>query len=181
MNRFHKTATLLAEVVSGIESNRLETFPLLVCKGENVGLVKFGYPGGDDDYVTPYVINASFCLEHCLKIIKWYYDGIWLKGHNLVKLYRALPDSVRTDVAKNFEMTIQSKNLYNTIERLIHDSGFKGFRWNVDELLASSGNAFDDWRYAFDNEGELSWFAGYYEIYNELKKEIEKIVASREG
>jgi hypothetical protein len=75
IERLHKSARLLASRVSGMHEDELISYPIVLKRGTRLCKLSVGFPEADSDYLTPFVLIASFCLELCIKLTSFYETG----------------------------------------------------------------------------------------------------------
>ncbi|MCF8495200.1 MAG: hypothetical protein K9G62_00870 [Alphaproteobacteria bacterium] len=174
--RFHKTTLVLVSYLTGLPVDYItknETcFPIVVNKRDgNICCASLGKPSGDSDFITPYVVNASFSLELNLKLLVFYETNKWPKGHNLLELFKKLSADKQKEIKDAFiEKSKNSRELQEILKRL--EEGDFGIEWELQNLLDRSSQAFETWRYAF--EGNTGCFAGYSQIHPVLAEMVEK-------
>ena len=87
-------------------------------------------------YFVPALVNGAFSAEITLKAMLANNDIDYGKEHNLLTLYRLLPDSFATEMLGHlFEKAPEYRDIDKCAEELV--------------LIS---NAFVDWRYAFEGE-----------------------------
>ncbi|MDH3353874.1 MAG: hypothetical protein OEL79_01520, partial [Chromatiales bacterium] len=133
----------------------------------------------DSDFYTPYIVNASFCLEILLKSIIYYEKDEWVHGHNLVNLYSKISTNVKKEINDSFKRNHKANTIYKEALKVIKHEASISITWNVASLLDRASNAFENWRYAFDKNKQKSCFIGYDELYKVLTEAKEKIVLTR--
>ena len=168
IRRFNKTALMLAARSSGISEEELKTFPVIVSKGTNIWAITVSKSKPDSDFYTPYIVNASFCLEILIKLILYYETKKWVRGHNLLRLYEQISTDIKKRINETFKIHHKKNEYYKKISKMIKNEASINIKWNVASLLALSSNAFENWRYAFDKGKSKSCFIGYGEIYEAL-------------
>ncbi|HDM8130374.1 TPA: hypothetical protein P0E14_005245 [Vibrio harveyi] len=175
IRRFYKSATVLAKSASGIQQGEMEFYPVIVGKSPN--FMAFTSPGGetDPDFLTPYIVNASFCLEILIKSVIYYGSGEWVRGHDLIKLYEQVDPKVKRVVNESFKKACANNRHYRAIQKQAKsDIGYK-LTWSMVGVLSASSKAFESWRYAFDNSQNNSCFMGFGEAYDVLNREKERL------
>ncbi len=170
----HKATHLLAARASGIEEEKLVAYPSILKIGERLCCVSVGFPGADSDFIMPYVINAAFGLEMCLKLLLLCESKKWEETHNLNNLYLAVSHESKSHMKDVFDKLVKSSSVYKDISRRLNEDAKIQFSWNLDKLIAQSSTAFDDWRYAFESSSRpVSCFAGYFEIRTAILSAID--------
>ena len=168
IDRLDKVVQLLAAKVSGCAEHELIAYPVIVKKGSRLFHVAIGDaesdPGPDSDFIFPYVINAAFSLEMCLKLLLLRESGRWEQTHNLNDLYLAVSNESKALMKITFDEFVKGSSAHKNISRVLNETGKTQFSWNLDKLIAQSSTAFNDWRYAFEKPDQTGCFAGYYEI-----------------
>jgi hypothetical protein len=86
---------------------------------------------------APFVVNAAFSIELYLKALAQKH-GASLRGHELTKLYKALPPKAREEVEAVIPRCAESRSL--------------GEPPNFSAYLESLNNAFVEWRYLYEAE-----------------------------
>lgn len=173
--RFHKATLVLVSNLTGLTTKHIiknnTCFPIVVNKGDgNICCASLGQSNGDSDFITPYIVNASFSLELNLKLLIFSDTGEWPKGHNLLDLFSKFNESKQEDINQSFiEHSNNSPELKNLLQAL-QEKDF-AIEWELKNLLEKSGKAFETWRYAF--EGNHGCFAGYTQIHKALRMQIE--------
>jgi HEPN domain-containing protein len=163
VERFHKTATVLAEKVSGVAAGALRLFPIVIGQTPNLYVLTTGTKKGDTDFITPYVINAAFSLELCLKLARFQESGEWLWGHKLLELYKGLSQAAQEYIRQHVNTHTRDAEFHSWASQYINEQLGIEFSWETETLLNESSQAFDSWRYAFEQK-RPSWFAGYNEL-----------------
>jgi len=168
IERFDKLTHLLAAKVTGCEEDKLLAHPVIMKRGTRLWQVSIGdpenNPGPESDFILPYVINAAFSLEMCLKLLLLRESGTWKNGHNLNELYSAVSKESKTLMRATFDRAVKGSSTYKEIAQILNDLAEVQFAWDLDKLIAQSSSAFVNWRYAFEKPNKVSSFAGYYEI-----------------
>lgn len=174
IERLHKATHLLAARASGIEEEKLVAYPSILKKGERLCCVLVGFPGADSDFIMPYVINAAFGLEMCLKLLLLCESKKWEETHNLNNLYLAVSHESKSHMKDVFGKLVKSSSAYKDISRRLNEDAKIQFSWNIDKLIAQSSTAFDNWRYSFESSNRpVSCFAGYFEIRTAILSAID--------
>jgi hypothetical protein len=86
---------------------------------------------------APFVVNAAFSIELYLKAIAQKH-GAALRGHELTKLYKALPSKARTEIEAVIPRCASSRSL--------------GEPPNFVSYLKNLNNTFVEWRYIYESE-----------------------------
>lgn len=174
--RFHKTTLVLVSHLTGLSiddiSKNDRCFPIVVNKRDgNLCCASMGKPTGDNDFITPYVVNAAFSLELNLKLLVFYETNKWPKGHYLLNLFKKLSLDKQNEISKKFMERSKNSQELQFILRELKNNGFE-IEWELQSLLDRSSQAFETWRYAF--EGNTGCFAGYSQIHPVLTEMAEK-------
>lgn len=98
---------------------------------------------GANQFGTPFVVNMAFAIELYLKTLACIH-GKSLPGHDLLKLYNAMPTSARH--AAEEHMT-QGREMYRLASTVTFASA-----------LSKSRNAFVEWRYSYERDRPTSIF-----------------------
>jgi hypothetical protein len=85
--------------------------------------------------IVPFVVNTAFAIELYLKALAQKH-GVSLRGHELIKLHKALPARALAEVK-----SVTTKCAVN--RSLGEDPDFRKY-------LANLNNAFVDWRYSYE-------------------------------
>ena len=173
IERLHKATHLLAARASGIDEEKLVAYPAILKKGGRLCCVSVGFPSADSDFIMPYVINAAFGLEMCLKLLLLCESEKWEQTHNLNDLYLAISYESKSHMKDVFDKLVKNSSVYKDISRALNEDAKIQFSWNLDKLIAQSSTAFDDWRYAFESDSHVSCFAGYFEIRTAILSAID--------
>jgi hypothetical protein len=167
IERFDKVVHLLASRVSGCKEDELIAFPVILKKGTRLCHVAIGDMGcdlvPDHDFILPYVVNAAFSLELCLKMLLQCESNPWIKGHDLYELYLSVSEKSKAQMRLTFNETVKKSSVNKDISRALNAEKIQ-FSWNLDRLIEQSSTAYNDWRYAFEIPYQVGCFAGYYEI-----------------
>jgi hypothetical protein len=178
IERFDKVAYLLAAKVSGCMEEKLIAFPVILKKGTRLCHVAIGDMGcdlvPDHDFILPYVINAAFSLELCLKLLLQHESNPWKNSHKLNDLYLLVSEKSKTQMRVTFDEIVKRSTVNKDISRALNAEKIQ-FSWNLDKLIAQSSTAYNDWRYAFENPSQVGCFAGYYEIRGAIIEAITSI------
>lgn len=86
--------------------------------------------------IAPFVVNCTFSIELYLKALAQKHN-VPLRGHELVKLYQALPEAALSDIQVVIPACASQRNLIAP---------------NIENYLNSLNNAFVEWRYAYEFE-----------------------------
>ena len=177
IDRLDKAVHLLAAKVSGCAEDELIAFPVIMRKGTRLWHVAIGgsESNPDADFIIPYVINAAFSLEMCLKLLLLRESGTCKNSHNLNDLYLAVSDESKVQMKLTFDEIVKDSDVFKDISRALNEVAKIQFSWNLDKLLAQSSTAFVDWRYAFEDSTSPSCFGGYYEIRTAILKAVTSI------
>lgn len=90
---------------------------------------------------APFVVNAAFALELYIKALGLLYGAV-LHGHDLLKLFDALPSDSRDALQQNFGKVQWQCGIADMV----------GFR----KVVADHRNAFIEWRYLHEGRaGEI--------------------------
>ena len=128
----------------------------------------------DHDFILPYVINAAFSLELCLKLLLQHESNTWIDSHNLNDLYLSVSEKSKAQMRLTFDEIVKRSTVNKDISRALNAEKIQ-FSWNLDKLIAQSSTAYNDWRYAFENPSQVGCFAGYYEIRGAIIEAITSI------
>ncbi len=179
IDRFDKAVHLLAAKVSGCTEDKLLAHPVIMKKGSRLWHISIGDDASgaepDSDFILPYVINAAFSLEMCLKLLLLRESGSWKNGHDLNNLFLAVSDESKILMRTTFDELVQGSTFYKEISKALNEVAKVQFSWNLDKLIAQSSTAYEDWRYSFEGPGQTGCFAGYYEIRTAILNAITKI------
>ncbi len=96
-------------------------------------------------YILPVaiVMNASFALETYLKCLAALESGLFLRGHDTLKLFRKLRSETQSALRAYHDKYISGKPEFEAAKK-------KGIKVDLDSLLKRGRNAFVDFRYAFE-------------------------------
>lgn len=86
---------------------------------------------------APFVVNAAFSIELYLKALAQKH-GVTLKGHELVKLHKALPKKALSEIEQVTPRCANNRSL--------------GESPNFPEYLRELNNTFVEWRYCYELE-----------------------------
>jgi hypothetical protein len=175
-HRFHQATVALAARVMGIDVARVVrddySLPLVVQEGGVIHMVNLGTQRGDDDFITPYVVNGAFSLELHLKLLGFLQSKDWSKKHALDALFDGLSEESRTAIDKAVGDSLTSSQFLREALALLKSKGVN-IDWNTRNLLKRSAAAYVNWRYAF--ESTPGCFAGYSEIQKALAMQIRRL------
>jgi hypothetical protein len=173
--RFHKAATVLASHAMGLTTEQIiennYSLPIVLHQNGILYVLNMGTSKKDDDFITPYVVNASFSLELSLKILIFLETKKWSKNHNLDQLYEKISKKSKEFISENVKNSSNNKEIKEFISFL--KSQKIEIEWDVFSLLERSNSAFTKWRYAF--EGQPGCFAGYSQIHSAIRERIKAI------
>jgi len=169
IRRFHKTTNVLAAKATGVSEENLLMYPVIVCDGSKIYAATFSTQRKpDSDFYTPYIVNGSFCLEMLLKIIIYYEQEVWIKGHNLLRLFEQISEPNKNYINVEFSKLVKDAAGLDEVSKFVmNEVGIK-IEWNLASVLAMSSDAFENWRYAFDLGKNKSCFLGYEQAYGAL-------------
>ena len=111
--------------------------------------VKMGNPN-----ILPLVVatNVSFATESYLKCLRVLELGVYIEGHDIERLFDALPTEVKEEIERRHARCEQTHPVFTV--------GAKSIDLPTDlrSLLSKGKNSFQDFRYAYENvEGETVW------------------------
>ncbi len=97
-------------------------------------------------YILPIaiVMNASFALETYLKCLVALESGVFLRGHDTLKLFRKLRSETQSALRAYHDNYISGKPEFEAAKQ-------KGIKLDLDSLLKRGRNAFVDFRYAYES------------------------------
>jgi hypothetical protein len=86
-----------------------------------------------------------------------------------------LSASTKNDLRENFNKLVENSKLHKDLARILNNETKIQFSWNFEKLIGQSANAFDDWRYAFEDSKNVGCFAGYGEMKDVFDLQIKKL------
>lgn len=97
-------------------------------------------------YILPVaiVMNASFALETYIKCLAALESGLFLRGHDTLKLFRKLRSETQSRLRAYHYDYVSDKPEFEAAKK-------KGVKVDLDSLLERGRNAFVNFRYAFEN------------------------------
>lgn len=87
--------------------------------------------------IAPFVVNSAFAIELYLKALAKKH-GVSLRGHELVKLYKALPAKAHAEIEAVIPKCAQNRDL--------------GEEPNFSAYLANLNGSFVEWRYLYESK-----------------------------
>ena len=98
---------------------------------------------GANQFGTPFVVNMAFAIELYLKTLACI-QGESLSGHDLLKLYNAMPESARRAAEAHMA---EGRAMYGLVPSVTFASA-----------LSKARNAFVEWRYSYERDRPTSIF-----------------------
>jgi hypothetical protein len=175
-DRFSRSAVLLANAMVGVVDIRANLeqrrfLPVVIKDGDRMYCF-FNSPtkNSDMDFLNPYIVNAAFALELYLKVLLYGQRNKWENSHELHGLFTKLSRQSQESIKSRFRATTSEVQYMTVRDTVRKDTALTDFDWDIDVLLANSSHAFVQWRYPF--EGNLGWFAGFWELRQAIVYEI---------
>jgi len=176
-NFYHKGTMAILEKLIGTKASAIVASPIIFKKGTEIFSI---VPGKKDitnnmDYMLSYIMNGSFSLEIKIKLLLLLESNKWENGHRLLMLYDKLSEPTTKFIEEALKEITSKTPIYKGINRKLNEEFKINFSWNAQKLISNSSQAFESWRYSFEKEKELTWFAGYLELQDALNSRIEMI------
>ncbi|PKH04473.1 hypothetical protein CXF72_00920 [Psychromonas sp. MB-3u-54] len=168
IERFANVTRILAAKASNLPEEELVYFPSIITKPDSIWAYTLCSEGPNSDFYDAYIVNASLCLEMLLKAVLYYERDIWIRGHDLGKLYEQISAPNKKKINTAYKKLYKDSAWSKPIAKQIKEETGLDIKWNPASLLALSYKAFEHWRYAFDIKGTRSCFLGYSEIFPAL-------------
>lgn len=107
--------------------------------------------------MTPSVVNLAFALELYIKDLHFAIKGKAPRGHNILKLYKTLPHTIKKEIIKHKAI---SQNPFHTRGNIFspkfYSKNYSTYNRFTDQIKAIS-KGFEDWRYSHENHNSLNY------------------------
>jgi hypothetical protein len=110
-------------------------------------------------------MNGGFALELKLKYLHVLETNMSAKhGHQLKLIFNELSSESQAAITEKLKAIVKKSSLHQKISKHFRKHVGIPFRWDASELLHKASRAFERSRYPYEEETDLTWFAGYSEI-----------------
>lgn len=126
-------------------------------------LLKEPYKNGEDDLLFPLATNLAFAAELFMKCLLYLEAVSVRKQHPLKTLFRSLSKKHQGHIEKLFLEEVRKKPHIPKIEAIE-----LSFKFEIDKVLEATNNAFEEWRYIFEERDQTVLFFGMEEFVDAL-------------
>lgn len=167
---YHKGTMAVVARLVGLPESLIKTTPIIIRKSNKT----YCYISGssnlqlDMDFVQPFIMNGAFSLEVKMKLLSILETGVQLRGHNLLELYKKLSDDTKLHTREKLKEIVIGSNLHKKTSSNLNSDYNIQFSWDAYKLISNSALAFEKWRYSFEDQDKVTWFAGYLELQQVL-------------
>lgn len=154
--------------------------PIIVRKGGKVSCIVNASErvSPDLDYIEAYITMGSFSLELKMKLLIFVETDTWVSGHELMPLYEAMSIASKKHIRQKVDAITKNSKFHKLGSMVINENCKAQFSWRAHQLIANSSEAFERWRYRFEERGHVSWFAGYSELQQAFDSRIRELRAT---
>ena len=170
----HKaTEAIVAKITNDIFFEP-DFFPIIVKKGEKVSCIVNANKDikPNMDYIDSYITMGSFSLELKMKLLIFIESSEWERGHKLMSLYEKMSSKTKEQIRKSMESITKNSEFHKIGSKAINEDCKIQFSWKPHKLISNSSEAFERWRYSFEEKNMVSWFAGYSELQQAFDSRI---------
>jgi hypothetical protein len=173
----HKATEAIVQKIVNNASYKPVFFPIIVRKGGQVSCIVNASErvAPNMDYVEAYITIGSFSLELKMKLLIFLESGNWVNGHKLMSLYESMTAGSKEDVRLVVADLTKNSEFHKLGSKAINESCKVQFSWNPHKLISNSSEAFEKWRYCFEEKSNVSWFAGYSELQQAFDARIRRL------
>jgi hypothetical protein len=173
----HKATEAIVQKIVNTVSYTPVFFPIIVRKGEQVSCIVNASEqvAPNMDYVEAYITIGSFSLELKMKLLIFLESGNWVNGHKLMSLYESMTAESKDDVRLALADLTKNSEFHKLGSKAINENCKVQFSWSPHKLISNSSEAFEKWRYCFEEKGNVSWFAGYSELQQAFDARIRRL------
>lgn len=176
----HMATEAIVDRIVGNSSYRPSFFPVIVKKGEQVFCIvdASNEVKPNVELIDAYITMASFSLELKLKLMLALENGCFERGHKLMKLYENLSDKSKRHIRYRMKEITKSSEMHKIGAKAINEHCKIQFAWEPHKLISNSSEAFENWRYHFEETSRSTWFAGYSELQESINSRITQLKSS---
>ncbi|GAB0147655.1 hypothetical protein McPS_03950 [Marichromatium sp. PS1] len=176
--RSHHMATeAIVDRIINNDKYKPKSFPVIVKKGnEPICIIDASSKQTPNaDFIEAYITMASFSLELKIKLILAIEKGKFERGHKLMPLYESLSSESKTHIQEKTREITKPSEWHKSIAKAINEKFKIQFAWEPRKLISNSSEAFEKWRYHFEENNKTTWFAGYSELQEAINSRIEQL------
>src|SRR5579859_7823968 len=126
-------------------------------------LLKEAYKNGESELNYPLATNAAFAAELFMKCLLYLDAVIVPKTHSLKNVFCKLNKTHREQITNLFKEEVKKKPHISKLEAFEPN-----FKFEIDNVLEATANAFEEWRYIFEERECTVRFYGMEELVDAL-------------
>ena len=176
----HMATVTIVDSIVGNGVYKPSFFPTIVKKGEDIFCVidASSEMKPNVDLIDAYITMASFSLELKIKLLLAIEKAGFQRGHKLMNLYESVSEASKSHIRSKIKEITKKSEMHKLGAKAINEHCKVQFAWEPHKLIANSSEAFEKWRYHFEENSRITWFAGYSELQQAIDSRIDQLKSS---